>query len=104
MEKVVVRYYRKGGKLRGCVIGVIKENGLIRLGWSLYHKSLEKEAGIPFTKKVAREWALARAVDMPQSLYDTAKKVNEHCGNIIIKNMDGGNNNARENVTSDDKG
>ena len=94
-EKVIVRYYRKGGKLRGCVIGVIKD-GLIRMGWSLYHKNLEIQAGIPFTKKVAREWAMARTIRIPQSLDGTVKKVNEQCANIIIKNMDGGGENAGE--------
>ncbi len=97
-ERVVVRYYRKGGKLRGCVIGVIKD-GLIRMGWSLYHKNLEIKEGIPFTKKVAREWALARTIRIPQSLNETVKKVNEQCANIIIKNMDGDNSNGREDGT-----
>ncbi len=83
-QKTVVRYYRKGGQLRGCVIGIIKD-GVVRIGWSLYHKSLEVKAGVPFTKKTAREWATARAIEMPQSLCQTAEKVKEQCDKIRIQ-------------------
>ncbi len=98
MEKTIVRYYRKGGKLRGCVIGIIQEH-TYKLGWSLYHKRLEEEAGIPFTKKEARKIALERATSIPHSL----KTLHAMVGNQCLNMFTGGNKNAREDVTSTDK-
>ena len=84
MEKTIVRYYRKGGKLRGCVVGILKDS-ILRTGWSLYHKRLEEMAGIPFTKKVAREKAIEKAKRIPQSLIETEIKVREQCCKMQMK-------------------
>ena len=103
-EKIIVRYYRKGYKVpRGCVVGVVLSH-IYTIGYSLYHKKLEKEAGVSFTKKRARIIAEGRArkyhcTNFPQSLVKTARMVEEQCN----KMLNGGKENAREDVTSTDK-
>lgn len=106
MEKTIIRYYRKGGKLRGCVVGILSD-GMLKTGWSLYHKRLERAAGIPFTKKEARERALDRTKNVPQSLLATYMQVREQAKRIQ-KRMSGGDEyagegNKREDATSTDK-
>ena len=92
MEKVIVRYYRKGYKVpRGCVVGIVSDKKYT-LGYSLYHRKLEVEAGIPFTKKRAYEIAKGRAKKSkslcyaaPPSLFKTMEKVVEQCNRITEK-------------------
>ncbi len=88
MEKVIVRYYRKGYKVpRGCVVGIISEDKYT-LGYSLYHKNLEVEAGVSFTKKRAVQIAKGRIIKpsskpWSQSLMKITLEVREQCWKII---------------------
>ena len=93
MEKVIVRYYRKGYKVpRGCVVGIVKE-GVFKIGYSLYNKRLEQEAGLSFTKKRAVEIAKGRAMKknwgvrfdyiFPDSLNKTGIAVMAQCKKMI---------------------
>lgn len=103
-ERVVVRYYRKGYRVpRGCVVGIVKDVNYT-LGYSLYHKNLEKSVGISFSKKRAVQIAQGRAIknnviNWPSSLLKTVLAVKVQCEKII----GGGNSNGREDGTSSDK-
>ena len=95
MEKIVVRYYRKGYKVpRGCVVGIVEDETSYRLGYSLYHRKLEQEAGISFTKKRPIQIAKGRALKgkdifykLPHSLRKTMNEVKSQC----LKMIDGDN-------------
>ncbi len=96
MGKIIVRYYRKKRVPEGCVVGVV-DGGSYKLGWSLYHKKLEKMAGKTFTKKMARGIATNRvhcdrygSTIIPQSLEYTANIVITQCEKYIT----GGNENG----------
>ncbi len=90
MEKVIVRYYRKGYKVpRGCVVGIV-DDGLYKIGYSLYNRKLEQIAGVSFTKKRAMQIAKGRAIKakalcyaVPPSLFKTMEKVVEQCNKIV---------------------
>ncbi len=87
-ERVVVRYYRKGYRRpRGCVVGIVKDGGY-NVGYSLYHKNLEVEAGVSFTKKRAVQIAKGRIIKpsskpWPQSLMKITTEIREQCCKII---------------------
>jgi len=96
MEKIIIRYYRKKRVPKGCVVGIV-DGGSYKLGWSLYHKRLEKIAKKPFTKKMARRIATNKvhcdrfdSIMIPQSLEYTANIVITQCEKYIF----GGNENG----------
>ncbi len=102
-ERVIVRYYRKGYRIpRGCVVGIVKDGGY-NIGYSLYHKNLEVEAGVPFNKKRAVQIAKGRIIKpsskpWPQSLMKITTEIRKQCWKIL----DGGNNSG-EDVTDTGK-
>jgi len=95
MKEIITYYKEKDGTKRGCIVGII-DSGRYAIGWSLYNKKLEKEAGKPFKKKFGRTIAENRALkyirnskfglnlnSIPSSLLPLAEQMAEKCRRII---------------------
>jgi len=93
----LIYYKSKGKRKKGCVLAKIDGNKF-GLGFSLYNEKLEKEAGVPFTKKKARMIASNRAAKwinenpewivqykFPHSLKELGYKMIERCKKYMKK-------------------
>ena len=80
----VLHYVRREDRTPyGAVLAIVLPNGELRSGWSLQGPSDQSNSKAPFTKSLARHFALQRALQEEDSI-ETAKLIGRSRGSKIF--------------------